>query len=117
MITVISYIVTILLSQFLILDYLSLPVTLIVKFITRVHLISVIIGLFFAYLLLDFLWIELEGNNIPIVLLVFILFMNHMTKETGQLTKEGKTQNQGDQLAVLLYIIKLLFFSDTIRWY
>ena len=117
MITFIAYGVTILLSKYNILDLISAPVTILIGFITRIHLIGAVVGFFATYLLLDFLWIKIEGNNIPIVLLLFIMFLNYLTAKTGLLIEEGKTQNNGDQLAVLLYINKLLYFSDNIRWY
>ena len=118
MTTVFAYIITIVIFRTSIVDFLSLPVTAIVAIISRVQIIGATVGFFVTYLLIDFLWIKVEGGNMPLSLPILFILWNFDFNFKMQLTKEGEKQNIGDQIALSFIIIKLLFFSGQIRlWF
>jgi hypothetical protein len=117
MTTIFAYIITILLSRTGIVDFLSFPITAIVGIISRFQIIGAIAGFFVTYLLIDFLWIRFDGNNMPLSLPILFILWDFSFDLKRRLTKEGEKQNIGDQIALSMIVIKLLFFSGSIRWF
>ena len=115
--TIILYIITILLDRIGLLDFISLPISLIFVKITKSHIISAAIGFFITFFLLDLIWVKFEGGNLPLVLISLIFVSDFLMQKKGMLTKYGQQQNRGEQIALIMITLKLLLFSSQIRWY
>lgn len=82
-------------------------------------LVGGLLGGVIAWVLVDFLWVWLEGGHVPIVALgaalVFLFGHGFVSKE--ELTETSHRMMAGEAWAIILVGVYLLVAPDVIRWY
>lgn len=82
-------------------------------------LFGALIGGLFVWFAIDFLWLWLEGDHVPIAALVgaiAVLFI-HSAISKDSLTEQSNWMMAGEAWAIILIGVYLTLSLDIIRWY
>lgn len=82
-------------------------------------LVGVLIGGLVAWFAVDFLWVWLEGDHIPIAALggAIVILFTHSALSKDALTEQSNWMMAGEAWAIVLLGIYLAVVPDAIRWY
>lgn len=114
--TVVFYAATIILDKFAT-SIISFPIAGIIGKMSKNIVFAFIVGTFIVYYLYNYLWREFEGGNLPILLIALLILSNLALLNSGKLTPSGSKLSYGQIIGQILFMIFLLFNSDSIRWY
>lgn len=114
--TIIFYIVTPLVEFFALSTLISFPLTMLITAIFRKAMFAQAFSTIIIYHLYNYIWRNIEGGNIPILMMGILLIQTKLQSSSQSLNDAGRMTTFGTLWGQLVFTITLIFYSGSLRW-